>query len=70
MSSVNQPSERVNLFFGQDGVLPTQSPPKEDNVFKNYIIRQNQNIMDENKKLRSRNRELSERLDTKPLNGD
>lgn len=64
MSTLNQPSERVNLFFGNDGLIQQpQSKSEDDNIYKDYVIKQNNRLWSENKKLTTENLELNQKYE-------
>lgn len=46
-----QPNETVQLFFNGNTDKPLNSNENKDNVYKNYIIKQNTNLLNENKKV-------------------
>ena len=50
-SSMQTPNETVQLFFNGNSEKVIEQSKDKDIVFKNYIIRQNQNLLKDNKKL-------------------
>lgn len=64
MQSKHPTNEKVNLFFNERIIeAPTTTSPKEDDVYKNYIIKQNNNLWEENKKVESEKLELEKKYE-------
>ena len=55
-------SEKMNVFFNER-VIEAPMKAKEDEVYKNYIIKQNNNIYTENKKLISEKFEIEKKYE-------
>ena len=56
-------NEKVNLFFNERVIQAPVEVSKEDEVYKNYIIKQNNNLWTENKKITNEKLEVDKKYE-------